>query len=174
MTDMRYPTGPLTYDADVTPAKRRAWIQEIAGTPRRFRAALEGLTDAQLDMPYRPGGWTVRQLAHHVPDSHLNAYCRLKLALTEDNPTIKPYDQDAWAGLADTAQTPVAVSLSLLDAVHHRWGVLLESLSEQDFARPLMHPEYGPLTIDRLVQMYAWHGRHHVAHLVEWRKGAGL
>ena len=171
---MRYPAGTLAYDPDVTPDKRRAWIQEIAATPRRFRAALEGLTDAQLDMPYRPGGWTVRQLAHHVPDSHLNAYCRLKLAMTEDNPTIKPYDQDAWARLPDTAQTPVAVSLSLLDAVHHRWGVLLDSLSAQDFARSLMHPEYGPMTIDRLVQMYAWHGRHHVAHLVEWRKREGF
>jgi uncharacterized damage-inducible protein DinB len=174
MTDLRYPAGTLTYDPDVTPDKRRAWIQEIAATPRRFRAALEGLTDAQLDMPYRPGGWTVRQLAHHVTDSHVNAYCRLKLAMTEDNPTIKPYDQDAWAGLADTARTPVAVSLSLLDAVHHRWVVLLESLSDQDFARPLVHPEYGPLTIDRLLQMYAWHGRHHVAHLVEWRKREGF
>lgn len=167
MTDLRYPVGRLTYDPDVTPDKRRTWIRQIAETPAALRGALTALGTARLDTPYRPGGWTVRQVAHHLPDSHMNAYVRFKLALTEDNPTIKPYDEAAWANLADTADTPVEVSLALLDAVHQRWGVLLASMSDADFRRPLMHPESGAMTLDRLLQMYAWHGRHHVAHVTQ-------
>ncbi len=173
MSDLRYPVGPLTYDPAPTPEKRRDWIRQIDETPARLRAALAGLSDAQLDTRYRPDGWTVRQVAHHVPDSHVNAYVRFKLALTEDNPTIRPYDEGAWANLADTARTPIDVSLALLDAVHQRWGVLLASLAERDFARPLVHPQNGPTTVERLLQMYAWHGRHHVAHVTELRRREG-
>jgi hypothetical protein len=173
MTDMRYPVGKLTFDPDPTPGKRREWIQQIAATPAALRGAVAGLTTAQLDTPYRPGGWTVKQVTHHVPESHMNAYVRFKLALTEDNPTIKPYDEAAWANTADTARTSVDVSLALLDALHQRMVALLESLGDADFARPLMHPENGPMTVDRLLQMYAWHGRHHVAHVTELRKREG-
>lgn len=170
MADLQYPVGRITYDPDVTPGKRTAWIRQVAEAPRALRDAVAGLTDAQLDTPYRPGGWTVRQVVHHVPDSHLNAYIRFKWTLTEDNPTIKPYDQGAWSALADTRLTPVAVSLDLLDAVHTRLGVLLESLKPEDWSRPLMHPENGPMTLDMMLQLYAWHGRHHVAHITELRQ----
>lgn len=170
MTDLRYPVGKLTDDPDITDGKRTAWIRQIAEAPAALRAAVHGLTDAHLDTPYRPDGWTVRQVVHHVPDSHMNAYVRFKWALTEDTPTIKPYDEAAWATLADTRLTPVAVSLDLLDAIHRRLIVLLESLKPEDFARSLTHPVNGPMTIDRLLQVYAWHGRHHVAHVTELRK----
>ena len=163
----------LAYDADLTPAKRRELIARIADTPAAVRSAVKGLTEQQLDTPYRPGGWTVRQVVHHVPDSHVNAYVRFKLALTEDNPTIRPYDEAAWANVADTRLTPVAVSLTLLEAVHQRWVILLTSMQDADFARPLQHPENGAMTIDKLLQMYAWHGRHHVAHVTELRKREG-
>jgi hypothetical protein len=131
------------------------------------------LTEAQLQTPYRPGGWTVRQVVHHVPDSHMNAYIRFKLALTEDNPTIKPYDEAAWALLADTAHTPIQESLALLDALHRRWVVLLESLAPGDFARRLTHPEHGPVTLEWMLQLYAWHGRHHTAHVTALRQREG-
>jgi uncharacterized damage-inducible protein DinB len=167
--DLRYPTGKLKFDLNVTPEKRRAWIAAIREAPAAMRAAVKGLSDAQLDTPYRPGGWTVRQVVHHVPDSHLNAYVRVKLALTEDNPTIKTYDESAWANLADTKMTPPETSLVLLEKVHERWVRILESMSEADFSRPLTHPEMGPMTIDKLIQMYAWHGRHHVAHITALR-----
>jgi uncharacterized damage-inducible protein DinB len=170
MTDLRYPIGKFVVDAAVTDDKRRGWIRQIAEAPAQLRRAVSGLTDRQFDTPYRSGGWTVRQVVHHVPDSHLNAYCRFKFALTEDNPTIKPYDEAAWANVADTARTPTDVSLSLLDALHHRWVILLESLAAEDFARPLYHPEHGGITLDWMLQLYAWHGRHHTAHITELRK----
>jgi uncharacterized damage-inducible protein DinB len=173
MNDLRYPVGKLAYDENVTADKRREWIRQIAATPRQLRQALAGLSEAQLDTPYRPEGWTVRQVAHHVPDSHMNAYVRFKLALTEDNPTIKPYDEAAWANVADTTRTPIDVSLALLDALHTRLVIVLESMSERDFGRGLVHPVNGQMTIDRLLQIYAWHGRHHVAHVTELRKREG-
>ncbi len=173
MTDPRYPTGKFTPDSHVTPDKRKAWIRQIADTPRALRAAVAGLDDAQLDTPYRPDGWSVREVLHHVPDSHVNAYVRFKLALTEDNPTIKPYREAEWAKLHDSVTTPPDVSLSLLEAVHYRWVVLLDSMHDADFERPLMHPENGPMTLDRLLQVYAWHGPHHVAHVMELRKRKG-
>jgi uncharacterized damage-inducible protein DinB len=169
MDDPRYPVGTFTCDGDVTPGKRTVWIRQIAETPTAMRAALRGLNDAQLDTPYRPGGWTLRQVAHHVPDSHMNALIRFKLALTENNPTIRPYKEAEWAKLADVRLTPVETSLDILDAVHRRWVVLLESLQAEDFTRPLVHPEDGPMTLDRLLQLYAWHGRHHVAHITSLR-----
>lgn len=173
LTALQYPVGKFSVDASVTGDKRRAWIRQIADAPAALRAAVAGLGDRQLDTPYRPGGWTVRQVVHHVPDSHMNAYVRFKWALTEDNPTIKAYDEAAWATVADTALTDPDVSLTLLDALHRRWVVLLESLKPEDFGRPLVHPDNGPMTLDRLLQMYAWHGRHHVAHITELRKREG-
>jgi uncharacterized damage-inducible protein DinB len=168
--DLRYPVGPFVYDKDTTPARRREWIRQIADAPALLRSAVAGLNDRQIETPYRPGGWTVRQVVHHVPDSHLNAYCRFKLALTEDNPTIKPYDEAAWANVADTAGTPLDVSLTLLDALHQRWVVLLESMTPADFARPLQHPERGAISLDWMLQLYAWHGRHHAGHVLMVRK----
>jgi len=173
LDSLRFPIGRLAFDPNVTHEKRRTFIRRIADTPAALRAAIAGLNDRQLDTPYRPDGWTVRQVVHHLPDSHMNAYVRFKLALTEDNPTIKPYDEEAWARIADTARTPPDVSLQLLEALHRRWVVLLESLEPLDFARPLLHPDSGAMTVDRLLQLYAWHGRHHVAHITELRKREG-
>jgi len=170
---LQFPIGQFVEDRAVTPDKRTTWITQIAQTPAALRAAVSGLSERQLDTPYRPGGWTVRQVLHHVPDSHMNAYVRYKLALTEDNPTIKPYDEAAWANILDTPRTPPDVSLALLDALHRRWVILLESLAAEDFARPLRHPQKGAITLDWMLQLYAWHGRHHVAHVTELRKREG-
>ena len=173
-TDLRYPVGRFRFDpAAVTAADRARWIDQIAAAPAALRAAVAGLDDRQLDTPYRPGGWTVRQLAHHVPDSHLNAYVRFKLALTEHEPVIKPYDEGAWAALADS-RLPIDVSLRLLDALHERWLVLLRAMSPADFERRLGHPEWEqPLSRDTMLQLYAWHGRHHVAHVTGLREREG-
>jgi uncharacterized damage-inducible protein DinB len=173
MTDPRYPIGKATLEPELSDAERREAIAVIAAVPAHLRAAVAGLTPEQLDTPYRDGGWTVRQLVHHVPDSHLNAYVRFKLALTEDNPTIKPYAEARWAELADTKTTPVEVSLTLLEAVHHRLNEVLRSLGPEDFQRPLTHPDMGRLTLDQMLGLYAWHGRHHVAHVTELRKRMG-
>jgi uncharacterized damage-inducible protein DinB len=170
---LQFPIGNFVEDRAVTPEKRSAWIRQIAEAPAAYRAAVAGLSERQLDTPYRPGGWTVRQVVHHVPDSHMNAYVRCKLALTEDNPTIKPYDEAAWANVADTAKTPLHVSLTLLEALHQRWVVLLESLRADDFSRQLRHPDRGQITLGWLLQLYAWHGRHHAAHITELRKREG-
>lgn len=145
-------------------------IDIIAAAPLRMREAVSGLSTAQLDTPYRDGGWSVRQVVHHVPDSHMNAYVRLKLALTEDAPTIKPYDEGAWARLPDSRVTPLEVSLALLDSLHARWSDLLRAMSDSDFQRQLLHPDHGLMTLDRLVAMYAWHSRHHVAHVTSLRE----
>ena len=174
MSDPRYPVGKFESRSNLTAPERQSMIEDIAATPARMRDAVRGLTESQLDTPYREGGWTVRQVVHHVPDSHLNAYIRFKWTLSEDHPTIKAYDQDAWAKLPDTRLTPVAVSLDLLDAVHKRLVVLLESLQPEDWTRPLTHPENGEMTLDRVLQVYAWHGRQHVAHVTELRKRAGI
>jgi uncharacterized damage-inducible protein DinB len=173
MTDLAYPIGRLSYDSGSTPDKRRNWIRQIADAPAALRAAVKGLDATQLETPYRPDGWTVRQVVHHVPESHMNAYIRFKLALTEDNPTIKPYDEAAWSRTADTIRTPIDVSLSILDALHARWVVLLESLAPEDFARRFVHPESGPMTVDRLLQLYAWHGQHHTAQITGLRARRG-
>ncbi len=171
-TDLRYPIGEFTMPASVTPAMRTDAIAAIAELPANMRGAVRGLSETQLDTPYRPGGWTVRQVVHHVPDSHMNAFVRLKLALTEDNPTVKPYDEKAFAMLPDQ-QLPVDVSLSLLDALHARWTAVLKTLTPEQFARPLYHPEIGAITVDYLVQTYGWHSRHHVAHITRLREREG-
>src|SRR5260370_14628300 len=159
--------------AQVTPARRQQAIDEIAATPPKLRAAAKGLSDSQLDTPYREGGWTVRQVVHHVPDSHLNAYVRLKLALTEDKPTIKPYDEAAWAELADSKSTPIEVSHTLLDSVHNRWDRLWRSLKPEHFARVLVHPEHGERTVDWLLLIYEGQGKHHHAHIQDPRQNKG-
>jgi uncharacterized damage-inducible protein DinB len=171
--DPRFPTGPFQFNPDVTSDMRRRAIGAIRETPAKLRAAAHGLDDAQLDTPYRDGGWTVRQLIHHVPESHVNAFVRFKLALTEDNPTIKPYNEDAWAKLPDVARAPIESSLTLLDALHQRWVTLLEVMTPEDFGRPLTHPERGPLTLDYMLQLYAWHGPHHTAHVTTLRSSKG-
>jgi uncharacterized damage-inducible protein DinB len=150
--------------------QRRQWIAEIDEAPSRLRAAIAGLSEAQLDTPYRDGGWTVRQVIHHVPDSHINAYVRFKLALTETEPTIKPYEEAAWAELADTRETPVDVSLALLEALHTRWVSVLNSMSDADFAKQFRHPELGVVSLDKNLALYAWHGKHHTAHIVNLRE----
>lgn len=171
MTDLAYPIGKWVRPASLTPEQRRNTIRVIQDTPSRMRAAVAGLTDAQLDTPYRPGGWSVRQVVHHVPDSHMNAYTRFKLGLTEDQPTIKPYDEAKWAELEDGKSKLVEQSLTLLEALHSRWVFLLERMTPADFARAITHPEWkGPMSLDQLLSLYGWHGPHHVAHITELRK----
>src|SRR5690348_13787876 len=165
MPDLSYPIGKFIPESNVPAQGCDRLITQIAEAPARLRAALQGLSPQQLDTPYRPGGWTVRQVVHHVPDSHLNAYIRTKLALTEDEPTIKPYNEKRWAELADTRLTPLETSLVLLETVHERWNHLLRAMSESDFARTFRHPEHGVRTVDWMVALYAWHGPHHVAHI---------
>ena len=173
-SDLSYPVGKFAEPDAYTPERRRLYIEQIAALPANLRAAVAGWDDARLDEPYRPGGWTVRQLLHHVPDSHLNAYVRFKLALTEDEPTIKPYDQDRWSQMADTRVTPVEVSLALLDAVHVRWVNVLRAMSAADFQRAYFHPELGHrVPLDYALAMYAWHSRHHLAHVTELKRRKG-
>lgn len=173
MTDPRYPTGPFTPPDPHSKESRALGIEVITETPERLRAAVQGLDEDQLDTPYREGGWTLRQVVHHVPDSHLNAYIRLKLALTEPEPVIKPYDEAAWANLPDTTAVPIDISLNLLEAVHRRWVALLHAMRDSDFRREYVHPETGRHTLDYLVAMYAWHGTHHIAHITTTRSRLG-
>jgi uncharacterized damage-inducible protein DinB len=173
MSDLRYPLGKFSYDGPLTDAQRQEALDNIAQTPAKLRAAVKGLSDVQLETPYRPGGWSVRQVVHHVPDSHLNSYVRFKLALTEQEPTIKPYAEDRWAELADTKATPIEVSLTLLDSLHDRWVRLLGSLSPEDWKRTFRHPDLGPMTLEKNLALYAWHGRHHVAHITSLRVREG-
>lgn len=174
MSDARYPIGKPVYETQPTAAQRAVWIGQIAAAPAGLRAAVAGLADADFDRPYRPGGWTIREVLHHVPDSHINAYTRFKLALTEDDPVIRTYDEAAWARVADTARTPPEVSLALLDALHRRWTTLLEAMTEEEYRRPLRHPERGRMTLDDMLQLYAWHGRHHAAHISTAREREGF
>jgi uncharacterized damage-inducible protein DinB len=173
MQDIRYPIGKFVSPTIVSPADRVRWIDEIDQAPGALRAAVRGLTDAQLDTPHRPEGWTVRQIVHHLPDSHLNAYVRTRLALTEEHPTIKPYQQDRWAELADARAAPVELSLALLEALHRRWVTLLRTLGPGDFARTFYHPESGRKTVDEMLALYAWHGRHHTAQITALREREG-
>ena len=174
MSDPRYPIGPFQRRDELSAGERSAKIEVIAACPARMREAVAGLDDVQLDTPYRDGGWTVRQVVHHVPDSHLNAYVRLKLALTEETPTIRPYDESEWAKLADVQSTPVEVSLTLLESLHTRWVGLMCTLQPDDFRRTFKHPDHeGTQTLDWLVAMYAWHSRHHVAHITTLRERMG-
>jgi uncharacterized damage-inducible protein DinB len=173
-TDPRYPVGKFNRPSNtLTADERRELIDQIAATPARMREAVAGLNESQLDTPYRDGGWTVRQVVHHVPDSHMNAYTRVKLALTEEQPTIKPYDEAAWAKLSDVRDTPIETSLLLLETLHHRWDTILRAMTAADFERTLLHPDMGVMTLDALIAMYAWHGRHHVGHITSLRARSG-
>lgn len=170
MTDPRHPIGKFHYDGPPSDARRKAFLDDIAHTPANLRAAVKGLSTQQLDTPYREAGWTVRQVVHHLPDSHMNSYVRFKLALTEEEPTIKPYAEDRWAELSDSKSTPIEVSMTLLDSLHDRWVRLLESLGPDEWQRTFRHPDLGPMTLEKTLALYAWHGKHHVAHITELRK----
>jgi uncharacterized damage-inducible protein DinB len=168
MSDPRYPVGKFAPEENLSDARRSELIAQIAEAPAKLRAAVKGLDEKQLSTPYRDGGWTVRQVVHHVPDSHMNAFVRFKLALTEDCPTIKPYNEKLWAETADT-KAPVDASLALLDSLHARWVTLLKSMRAADYQRKFRHPEHGEMTLEKYLGMYAWHGRHHVAHITALR-----
>ena len=164
---LRYPVGRYVRPTSaLDAATRAAYINDLEQLPGVMRSLVSDLSDAQLDRPYRPGGWTIRQVVHHVPDSHMNMYVRMKLAMTEDVPTIKPYDEDSWSKLEDARTAPVALSLDLLDALHRRWVLFLRSLSSTDFGKTYVHPEMkGPVTLDQGLALYAWHSKHHAAHI---------
>ncbi len=170
--DLSYPIGKFEPASEITPELRREFIQTIIDLPENLTKAVEDLSDEQLDTPYRPEGWTVRQTVHHVADSHLNSYCRFKLAVTEDKPTIRPYYEDRWAELADS-KLPIDVSLSLIESIHKRWVALLESFADEDFAKELVHPESGVWTVDKFLGLYDWHSKHHTAHITKLRERNG-
>jgi hypothetical protein len=173
MSDLRYPVGKFTWTGESTDAERHQWIDEIAKAPAALRAAVAGLTPPQLDTPYRPDGWTARQVVHHLADSHLHAFARFKFALVENNPTIKPYDEATWAALPDSRLPPDA-SLALVEALHARWVALLRSMTPADFERTYIHPEHRrAFRLDEALGLYAWHGRHHVAHITALRRREG-
>lgn len=173
MSDPRYPIGKFSYAGPLTAEQKKQCLDDIEQTPAKLRAAVRGLLEAQLDTPYRDGGWTVRQLTHHVPESHMNAYIRFKLALTEDDPTIKPYMEDRWAELPDARKAPIDASLALLDSLHQRWTTVLRNLGDADWKRTFRHPELGSMTLERTLALYSWHGRHHVAHVTSLREKMG-
>lgn len=173
VSDLRYPIGKFTPVPGLTAAQRAKCIDEVAAAPGQFRRAVTGLTPTQLDTPYRDGGWTVRQVAHHVPDSHMNAYMRFKFGLTEEAPAIKTYEEKDWARTPEVATTPVDVSLALLDALHARWVTLLRAMTAEQFARTIKHPEWGTPSLDAMLALYAWHGRHHTAHVTSLRERMG-
>jgi uncharacterized damage-inducible protein DinB len=173
MKDLRYPIGRYVPNPRPDAATLADWIDQVAAAPETLRTAVRGLDDIQLDTPYREGGWTVRQVAHHVPDSHLNSYVRFKLALTEDVPTIKPYDESLWAELPD-ATGPVEGSLVLLERLHERWVRLLRALTPAEFERTFRHPDLeAPVTLASTLGLYAWHGRHHPAQITTLRAARG-
>jgi uncharacterized damage-inducible protein DinB len=173
MDDLRYPIGKFSYSGSASDVEIRTWISQIADTPARLRDAVRGFSAEQLDTPYRPEGWTVRQVVHHLPDSHMNSYVRFRLALTEDEPVIKPYHEDKWAELYDAQSAPVELSLDLLDSLHRRWTLLLNDLDRAELARAFRHPEMGLVTLEKNVALYAWHGRHHVAQITALKTRLG-
>ena len=174
MPDPRYPIGKFSYDGPPSEEQRNQWIAQIEQAPAALRTAVHGLSPQQIETPYREGGWTVRQLVHHVPESHMHAYIRFKLALTEDTPVIKPYQEDKWALLPDIGSTPVEVSLRLLEALHLRWVALMKLMTVADWNCAFHHPEMGKdVSLETALAMYAWHGRHHVAHITTLRKNQG-
>lgn len=172
-TDLRYPIGRFSAPVGFDATQRASGIRTLAEAPARFRLAVAGLSEAQLDTPYRTDGWTVRQLVHHVADSHMHAYIRTKFALSVASPTIMPYPEAVWAELTDGRTAAVATSLDLLDALHHRWVMLLRSLSDDQWMSSFIHPERGPMTLNDLLPLYDWHSRHHIAHITELRTRQG-
>jgi uncharacterized damage-inducible protein DinB len=171
--DLQYPIGKFQWEGAITDKQREQLIAQIEQAPAQLRHAVAGLSQEQVDTPYRPNGWTVRQVVHHLPDSHMNTYIRFRLALTEDEPTIKPYDQERWAVLEDARTAPLELSLSLLESLHQRWVLLMRSLPAQDFARTFRHPELGVVPLDKYLALVAWHGRHHIAHITSLRERMG-
>ncbi len=170
--DLSFPIGKYKKVREITPEQRKQFIREIAELPNNLREMVKNMSEEQIDSPYRPAGWTVRQVVHHVGDSHLNSFIRFKLALTEKNPTIRPYAEDLWAETAEY-KMPVDVSLNLIDSIHRRWVALLESMSDEDFARTLNHPQTGVWSLENLLGMYVWHGKHHTAHINNLKKRNG-
>lgn len=173
MADLRFPIGKFTFESSPTASQLKQLIDDIEQTPANVRRAIQGLSDKQLDTPYRPEGWTVRQVVHHMPDSHVNAYVRLKLALTEEEPTIRPYMEDRWAELPEAKSAPVELSLTFLEALHRRWVTVLRNLKQQDFQRTFRHPDLGVISLEKNTALYSWHGRHHVAHVTSLRERMG-
>jgi len=171
--DLQYPIGKFQWEGAITNEQREQLIAQIEQAPVQLRQAVAGLSEEQVNTAYRPNGWTVRQVVHHLPDSHMNTYIRFRLALTEDEPTIKPYDQERWAVLKDARTAPLELSLSLLESLHQRWALLLRSLRAQDFARTFRHPEMGVVSLDKYLALVAWHGRHHIAHITSLRDRMG-
>jgi DinB superfamily len=170
---LKYPIGKVNVPSEITESRRNTFIKEIADLPALLKDALKGLSEEQLGTPYRPDGWTIRQVVHHLADSHLNSYIRFKMALTEEEPTIKTYYEDRWAELADSRDTPIEVSLNLLEALHTKWVILMQSLSSQEFERAFRHPDLGLVTLSKGLAIYAWHGKHHVAHITCLRDSKG-
>lgn len=173
MTAARYPIGKFSFQGALSETLRKQFLDDVEQTPAQLRAAVEGLSDPQLDTPYRDGGWTVRQVVHHVPDSHMNSDVRFKLALTEDDPTIRPYLEDRWAELPEARTAPIELSLALLDSVHRRWNLVLRGIQTEQWKRTFRHPELGPMTLEKSLALFAWHGRHHVAHVRVLRERMG-
>ena len=171
-TSLQYPIGPFRYEGADT-AQLEQWITDIEALPGKLRTAVHGFNAEQLETPYRDGGWTVKQVVHHVADSHMNAFIRFKLALTEDKPTIKPYDEAAWAEIEDGRINDIGVSLALIEALHVRWGLLLRSMTAEQFERHFIHPESGETPLRRATGIYAWHGKHHTAHITSLRERMG-
>lgn len=171
--DMRYPIGRFDKNIFVTKEMRFEFINTIETLPSQLRNEVDNLSQQQLDEPYREGGWTIRQVVHHIPDSHINSYVRFKLALTEDNPQIKTYEEHLWAELPDTIKTPIDVSLDLLESLHKRWAVLLKSMTDEQFEKTFQHPEWGNITLSKTLALYAWHSKHHLAHITELKKRMG-
>ena len=171
--DPRYPIGKFSFDGTLTEEQKSKHLEDIEQTPARLRAALRGLSDPHLDTPYREGGWTVRQVVHHVPESHMNSYIRFKLALTEEEPTIRPYLEDRWAKLPDATTAPVELSLILLEFLHKRWMLVLRAMKPEEWKRTFRHPEIGLMTLEKALALYSWHGRHHVAHVTSLRERMG-
>ena len=173
-SDLRYPIGPFEATSEISPADLKGYLDRIESTPRRLRAALEGLTPRQLDTPYRPEGWTLRQVVHHLPDSHMNAYVRVKLTLTEDRPKIRPYFEDRWGELEDCREGPIEPSIALLEALHTRWVPVLRALRPDQLERQYEHPEYGKtVSLRTMIATYAWHDDHHIAHITTLREREG-
>lgn len=174
LDSLKYPIGKFSPQGAITMEQIQQWISEIQLLPEKLRNAVAGLTDEQLNTPYRPEGWTLRQVVHHVADSHMNSYCRFKLALTEDQPTIRPYFEDRWAELVDGKDTPIEVSLRLLESLHERWVILLQSLTEEDWKRAFYHPENEVFVgLGYNAGLYAWHGLHHTAHITSLKERMG-
>lgn len=174
MKELQYPIGEFEWNGDISAEQRRLWIKDLADAPAQLRAAVSGLSEAQLDTPYRPEGWTVRQVVHHLPDSHLNSYMRFKLAVSEDEPTIRPYDEQGWAMTKEAQNGPIEMSLQLLEALHTRWVAFLQTLSDEEYQRSFLHPENpGKQRLDYTLGSYSWHSRHHIAHITSLRKRKG-